>query len=256
MQVRDFKGKTVILEHQDEKRNASFWEASVQESYSWRCSSNANLKRKFLIPNNMEKKERVIVYIDGFNLYFGMTSSYADIKWLNVELLAKNLLKSSQELFGVKYFTSMVSNNPPKEQRQRAYFSALETTSVQIIYGHYKSKTKSCRRCGHIWNDNEEKMTDVNIAVEMLKDAMEDKFDMAMLISGDSDLVPPILAIHEKFPQKRVFVAFPPNRSNVSVKNIAKGSMIIGRKKLKDSQFPKQISLQTGYILNKPTEWQ
>lgn len=204
----------------------------------------------------MEKKERVKVYIDGFNLYFGMTSSFPDIKWLDVVLLANNLLKSSQELIGVIYFTSMVSNNPPKEQRQRAYISALETSSVQIIYGHYKSKTKSCKRCGHMWNGNEEKMTDVNIAIEMLKDAMEDKFDMAMLISGDSDLVPPIHAIHEKFPNKRVFVAFPPNRSNISVKSIAKGSLIIGRKKLKDSQFPDQIRLKSGFLLNKPTEWQ
>jgi uncharacterized LabA/DUF88 family protein len=204
----------------------------------------------------MEKKERVIVYIDGFNLYFGMTSSFPDIKWLDVVLLANNLLKSSQELIGVMYFTSMVSNNPPKEQRQRAYISALETSSVQIIYGHYKSKNKSCNRCGHMWNSNEEKMTDVNIAIEMLKDAMEDKFDMAMLISGDSDLVPPIHAIHEKFPNKRVFVAFPPNRSNISVKSIAKGSLIIGRKKLKDSQFPDQIRLKSGFLLNKPTEWQ
>jgi len=204
----------------------------------------------------MEKKERVIVYIDGFNLYFGMTASFPDIKWLDVELLAKNLLKPDQELMGVVYFTSMVSNNPPKEQRQRAYISALETSRVKIIFGHYKSKNKSCSRCGHTWNGNEEKMTDVNIAVEMLKDAMEDKFDMAMLISGDSDLVPPIQAIHQKFPQKRVFVAFPPNRSNISVKNVAKGSLIIGRKKLKDSQFPDQLRLKSGYLLNKPTNWQ
>lgn len=203
----------------------------------------------------MTKKERVIVYIDGFNLYFGMTESFNDIKWLNVELLAKNLLKDNQELFGVKYFTSMVSNNPPKEKRQRDYLSALQTTRVEIIYGHYKSKAKSCKKCHHTWNDNEEKMTDVNIAVEMLKDAMEDKFDMAMLISGDSDLVPPINAIHQKFFSKRVCVAFPPNRSNVSVKNVAKGSFIIGRKKLIDSQFSESIPLQNGFILEKPTEW-
>lgn len=203
----------------------------------------------------MRKKERVVVYIDGFNLYFGMTQTYKDIKWLNVELLAQNILKPHQSLVAVKYFTSFVSNNPQKEKRQREYLSAVQTTNTEIIHGHYKSKPKSCVKCKHTWNDNEEKMTDVNIAVHMLTDAMDDLYDMAMLISGDSDLVPPIIAIHAKFPTKRVMVAFPPNRHNVSVKNVSKGNMIIGRATLKKSQFPDRIHMANGYQLLKPTEW-
>ena len=42
-------------------------------------------------------------------------------------------------------------------------------------------------------------MTDVNIATQMIIDAYQDKYDTAMLISGDSDLVPPIKAINENF---------------------------------------------------------
>ena len=204
----------------------------------------------------MKKKERLIVYIDGFNLYFGMTSVYTNIKWLNVELMAQHIIKPHQTLVAVKYFTSLVSNNPPKEKRQRAYLSALKTTNTNIIYGHYKSKPMSCFSCNHTWNDNEEKMTDVNIAVQMLSDAMDDLFDMAMLISGDSDLVPAISTIHSKFPQKRVMVAFPPNRHNVSVKNVSKGNLIIGKAVLNKSQFANTIQLPNGYQLNKPIEWQ
>jgi uncharacterized LabA/DUF88 family protein len=203
----------------------------------------------------MVKKERIVVYIDGFNLYFGMTSRYPNVKWLNVEALATSLLKPDQQLVAVKYFTSMVSNNPAKEKRQRDYLEALKTTNVQIIYGHYKSKFKSCLKCGHSWADNEEKMTDVNIAVNMLTDAMQDKYDAAILISGDSDLVPPINTVHSLFPAKRVIVAFPPNRHNASVKNVAKGNFIIGRQKLLQSQFSDSIQLLSGYILSKPTEW-
>lgn len=203
----------------------------------------------------MIKKERVVVYIDGFNLYFGMTSAYPDIKWLNVELLAQNILKPNQTLIAVKYFTSLVSNNPPKEKRQRDYLCALNTTNTVIIYGHYKSKPKSCFSCHHTWNDNEEKMTDVNIAVNMLTDAMDDVYDTAILISGDSDLVPPIRTIHSKFPSKRVMVAFPPNRHNVSIKNVSKGNFIIGKPKLKQSQFQNSIMLPNGFELKKPLEW-
>ena len=99
-------------------------------------------------------------------------------------------------------------------------------------------------------------MTDVNIATHLLVDAYQDKYDMAMLISGDSDLVPPIKAVHENFPAKRVFVAFPPKRHNNTVSLVAKGSMIVGRKKLAESQFPKTIQKAAdGFILTKPNDW-
>ncbi|MGH9629467.1 MAG: NYN domain-containing protein [Bryobacteraceae bacterium] len=40
-----------------------------------------------------------------------------------------------------------------------------------------------------------EKMTDVNIAVELLQDAFQGAFDTAILISADSDLIAPIAAV-------------------------------------------------------------
>jgi len=98
-------------------------------------------------------------------------------------------------------------------------------------------------------------MTDVNIATQMMIDAYQDRYDMAMLISGDSDLVPPVKAIHELFKNKRVFVAFPPKRHNASVSLAAKGSMIIGRKKLVDSLFNEEVPKADGFILRKPKEW-
>lgn len=98
-------------------------------------------------------------------------------------------------------------------------------------------------------------MTDVNIATQMIIDAYQDRYDSAILISGDSDLVPPIRSVHENFKNKRVAVFFPPKRFNNSVAAVAKGSMIIGRKKLADSQFPSEVAKSSGYILRKPPEW-
>ena len=206
--------------------------------------------------NKIEKKERVIVYVDGFNLYFGMKEAgFEHCKWLDLHLLASNLIKPNQELIEVKYFTSRVGNNPDKQKRQSTYIDALETTNVKVLYGHYQSSSIECKRCGNNWPTYNEKMTDVNIATQMLIDAFQDRFDMAMLISGDSDLVPPIKAIHSLFAQKRVFVAFPPKRSNSSVALNAKGSIIIGRKKLIDSQFPDKLTKRGGFVLHKPANW-
>lgn len=202
-------------------------------------------------------KERVIAYIDGFNLYFGMTDKGSkDTLWLDIQSLSKSLLKPHQELVYVKYFTSRVRNNPNKQARQKTYIEAIETLSdCRIYYGHYQSNTEECYKCHHKYQSSNEKMTDVNIAVEMITDAYTDKYDTAMLISGDSDLIPPIKAIHNYFPTKRVFVAFPPNRFTISVSKEAKGSLMIGHAKLKGSQFPNSITKPDGHVLVKPTTW-
>jgi len=201
-------------------------------------------------------KERVIVYVDGFNLYFGMVEAgHTNCKWLDINKLVTNLIKPHQELVQIKYFISRVSNDPDKQIRQTKYIEALETKGVRIFYGHYQSGSVECKRCGNIWATHHEKMTDVNIATQMINDAYQDRFDMAMLISGDSDLVPPIKSIHENFTSKRVFVAFPPKRHNSSVSLVARGSLIIGRKKLLDSQLPNEVQKRDGYIIRKPTEW-
>lgn len=206
--------------------------------------------------NIKPKKERVVVYIDGFNMYFGLKDAgFENYKWLNLKSLSDNLLKPNQELIAVKYFTSRVSNNPDKQKRQSTYLEALNSVGLKIYYGNYQSNKVECRQCGNIWPVYNEKMTDVNIATQILTDAFQDKFDMAMLISGDSDLVPPIKAVHEWFPKKRVFVAFPPKRHNSSIALVAKGSMTIGRKKLADSQFEPEIKKRDGYVLKKPKEW-
>lgn len=201
-------------------------------------------------------KERVMVYVDGFNIYFGMLEAgYDTYKWLNLRTLALSLLKRNQELIGLKYFTSRVSNNPDKQKRQTSYIEALETQSVQIFYGQYQKGSVKCNKCCHTWQNYNEKMTDVNIATQMIIDAYQDNYDMAMLISGDSDLVPPIRAIHENFKHKRVFVAFPPKRYTQNIASVAKGSLIIGRKILADNQLPNEVTKRDGHILRKPSEW-
>ena len=84
-----------------------------------------------------EKNERVIVYIDGFNLYFGMREAGLDnCRWLNLEKMVSKLLQPNQTLKEIKYFTSRVSNNPDKQKRQSTYIDALESTNTKIFYGN------------------------------------------------------------------------------------------------------------------------
>lgn len=209
-----------------------------------------------MMQENNQIKERVTVYIDGFNLYFGMREANLDnCRWLDIKKLVNNLLKPHQILGDIKYYTSRVSNNPDKQKRQSTYLDALASTGVKLFYGNYQDGSIECKRCHHKWRTAKEKMTDVNIATAIIVDAFKDEYDMAMLISGDSDLTPPIREVHKNFKDKRIFIVFPPKRSNSSMSLEAKGSQIIGRKKLVDSQFDDEVISRTGYKLKIPTEW-
>ncbi len=205
---------------------------------------------------NIDKKERVIANIDGFNLYFGMVEAGFDYcKWLNLKLLVQHLLKPHQELIEVKYFTSRVSNNPDKQKRQSTYIDALESLGIKIIYGNYQDGIVKCLRCGHIWKSAKEKMTDVNIATSIIIDAYKNKYDIAMLVSGDTDLIPPIREVHSIFQHKRVLIAFPPKRHNKVLAIAAKGSFVIGRKNLVASLLEEEIISTSGYKLLIPNSW-
>lgn len=204
--------------------------------------------------------KRVIAYIDGFNLYFGLREKeWRRYYWLNIQKLAQSLLKEGQYLKTTKYFTSRVKStvgDPEKYRRQSIYLEAIGTLpDCQTYYGHYLSKIRKCRRCGHQWEICEEKMTDVNIAVELMEDALKDNFDAAFLITGDSDLSGPVRKIKELFPLKRIIVAFPPRRSSMELKKISDAYFTVGRKKIADSQFPPEVKKTDGFILKKPKKW-
>ncbi len=206
---------------------------------------------------NMGELQRVIIYIDGFNLYFGLREKgWKKFYWLNLKKLAENLLNQAQDLIEVKYFTSRVSFPPDKVKRQGTFIEAIETLpNVKIYYGNYQSNKSECKKCGYVSMIPSEKMTDVNIAVELLSDAYEDKFDTAILVSADSDLIAPIRTIQRLFKDKRIVVAFPPARHSFALKEVASASFTIGRKKLADSLFPDEVKKSNGYILKRPTRW-
>lgn len=204
-----------------------------------------------------KNQRKLIAYVDGFNLYFGLKSKgWNRFYWLNLVTLVKSCLKPDQTLVGVKYFTATVYGNAQKEKRQRTYLEALQTLpNFNIYYGHFLRTSRKCSNCGYNNYTPSEKMTDVNISVEMLTDAFQNRFDMAMLISADSDLVGPIRTITSLFPDKRVIAAFPPGRSSKAMMKVASAYFSLGRAKIAQNQFPDQIKKSDGYTLRRPKEW-
>ena len=204
--------------------------------------------------------QRVRIYVDGFNLFYGLRAKgWRRYYWLDLHRLAENLLRPGQQLDAVRYFTTRVENDPydpGKQARQNTYLEALATLpDVHIHYGYFQARPQRCRNCGAAWQVYEEKMTDVNISVELLSDAQDDAFDIAILVSGDGDLAGPLVAMKERHPRKTVIVLFPPMRRSMGLATAAAGFKSIGRDMLRDSQLPAQVTRADGFVLARPSGW-
>lgn len=199
---------------------------------------------------------RVIAYIDGLNLYFGLREKgWKRFYWLNVQKMVLGMLKPDQELVKTKYFSSVVKEPEDKRRRQQAFLEALGTLQgIEFQYGHFLSDEISCWNCGRRYQARHEKQTDVNISVAMLVDAYENRFDHALLVSADSDLVGPIRAVKAIFPEKRVTVAFPPARFSKELAKVTSYTHI-GRDVLAKSLFPDKLPKADGYVLVRPEKW-
>lgn len=169
---------------------------------------------------------RAIIYVDGFNLFYGSVKG-TPYAWLDIAQLFKRL-RGHDDIQAIYYFTARV---PGKKQRKRQeeYLKALDTLSlVTVVEGHFKNKTVKCRFPGGTFRRNapllvhtvpEEKETDVNIAVQMICDAHADNMDIAVLVSGDSDLIPVIKRIQSEFPRIKVIIYIPSPRKGVFIKS-------------------------------------
>ena len=114
--------------------------------------------------------QRVAVYVDGFNLYYGLKAKrWGRYYWLDLVRLAENLLRPGQQLAAVRYFTALVFpkfDDPDKPLRQNVYLEALATLpALRVHMGYHVAKRLRCPSCGAVWQTHEEKRTDVNVAV-------------------------------------------------------------------------------------------
>ena len=142
---------------------------------------------------------RTCVYIDGFNFYHSIHEQIKRkiVYYPSLRNLCENILKSlvdqEHSIEEIHYFTAEVSNSA-KLARQREYINALKKEDVKIHYGKFVWKEKL--------NRYTEKRTDVNLATHLLNDAWLDKYDFAVVISGDADYLEAIRLAKKGFPGK------------------------------------------------------
>ena len=206
---------------------------------------------------------RTNIYIDGLNLYYRALRG-TPCRWLDVGKLAR-LLLSQHQISRIRYLTALVSNrpgDPTQAQRQQAYLRALLTVpDLTIHYGHLLSKTKwrplaqqpdTGPRTVKIL-DTEEKGSDVNLASYLLLDGFDDEYDMAVVVSNDSDLQLPIRMVRDRL-NKQVGVFDPSRRRSFELHSAASWYRPLRQGPLKASQFPDKLSDARGSV-TRPAVW-
>lgn len=163
--------------------------------------------------------KRVTFYVDGFNFYYGIrTAKQVDKKWyksywIDLVKFFSMFLGEDQTLEKVIYFTASPLNKD-KSQHQSAFLNAnklINGDKFEVVRGKYISKEIKCPNCKYTIIRPEEKKTDVNISIRMLADSVNDGTDIIVLVSGDSDLIPPIEFIQNNIADKKVKAFFPPS---------------------------------------------
>lgn len=201
--------------------------------------------------------ERLIAYVDGFNLYHGLHQAAGTrLLWLDLVKLVEDLRPRSR-VVRVNYFTAPVLNQPKAASRQQEYQDALVARHgdrIGISHGRYQARHRTCRACGATWIQHEEKETDVNIAVSLVADAAARDMDAALLISADSDLAPAVRASKHVHPGLFIAAAFPPKRYSAELKAHMPASFSIGTSKLRAAQLPDEV-LGVARTYRRPEKW-
>ncbi len=213
---------------------------------------------------------RAIVYIDGFNFYYGSLRGEAGLRWLDLGEFARKMLPRD-EVVEIKYFTALVDkrpDNPDGCERQATYLRALKTIpnlSVYLgrfltteIYARrvYPAKVGTNRKNVKVYK-TEEKGSDVNLACELLIDGFKGNYELAVVVSNDGDLKHPVHHVRHELglpvgvlnPRQYRSRALSPNP-------LPKGSFYkpIRRGVLESSQFPVQIQDAQG-TFERPENW-
>ncbi len=228
---------------------------------------------------------RAIFYIDGFNFYYLRTKHQPHFKWHNLKALADNIVPEGTTVEKVKYYTAPVSGKLDSDapRRQMCLLSALRTVdAIEIFNGRFLSQEKwsglikpaRAKPNGYVWTQpepdvvmvrkTEEKGSDVNLASHLVRDAFTDAFDIAYVLTNDTDLVEPMRIVKEEVGKKICIVA--PNRPgrhsprNIpipapSLMAVANFPHYIDDVELEASQFPKTVLRLGKKPISRPETW-
>lgn len=206
---------------------------------------------------------KVFVYVDGFNLYYRALKN-TQYKWLNLDTVSQRLVKSADTIEKVRYFTARVSaraGDPDAPRRQQIYLNALGTLpNITFHYGRFLPKKKwrplvsDPTKYVEI-HDTEEKGSDVNLAVHLLHDGWLGNYEMALILSQDTDLIEPLRLVRDELKKTVGLIWLGGKRPNAEMATVASFVRHLSSADLAAAQFPDSFHRAKGKVIAKPSGW-
>ena len=206
---------------------------------------------------------RTNVYVDGFNLYYGAVKG-TPYKWLDIRKCCE-LAFPRNVIHEVHYCTARSSRICPGTRTeapgQQTFIRALEATGVEVHYGSFLSSVvrmplahpppQGPRMVEVI--RTEEKGSDVALGALLVAHGYQGRYEAAIVISNDSDLVLPIRIVREEL-SLPVGLLNPHRRFSVELSKVASFKKQVRKGVLAAAQLPERITDARGTI-TKPNAW-
>lgn len=222
---------------------------------------------------------KTFVYVDGFNLYYrALKRTKKDPrpgrKWLDLYKFVHSAMPAGTDIQQIKYYTADISAvpDPDAPKRQQEYFKALETIACLKIYkGQFlvskpmmyldRSLTFSPKatvpqvpppRFAKVVK-TEEKGTDVNLGVHLVRDAFIGAFEQAVVISNDTDLAEAIRIVTAEVGLPVYLVAGASRQSATLIQHAT--GIKYAERHIRRCQFSSTITTSRGETITKPSGW-
>lgn len=179
---------------------------------------------------------RAEIFVDGTNFDIAaqqLMSASVDMPKFARELVRK--LSTQHLLVKLHYCTAPAADpSPPKARFEQAYFDRLrEAHSVDLVLGRHEFSGEYDRQGRKRYT---EKHTDVNVAMLMMEGACDDRYDTAVIISGDTDMVPVMKRVRER--GKRVaWCHFPGQRTLADLRQVSDEQFELTEKLLRTMKY-------------------
>ena len=173
-----------------------------------------------------DKTDRVMVFIDGSNLYHSLKGFFKRTD-IDIGKLARKLL-DKRRLVRLYYYNAKVGlkEEPERYRNQQAFFASVNA----IPY----SELRLGRLVYHNWPNSPpyEKGVDIQLATDMITHSFKNNYDVAVLVAGDNDFVGAIQSVKDN--GKNVEVAlFGKERTSYRLRMVADRVITINSKFLK-----------------------
>jgi uncharacterized LabA/DUF88 family protein len=173
------------------------------------------------------------IFVDGSN--FHINQRHAGISHrIDLNRLARRLTTGCR-LVKLHYYTSPLPDPSSSGYRaQQRFFAQIERSSrIELVLGRHEPRIDpETGRRYHV-----EKETDVNLAVDMVVGAYQDRYDAAILVAGDSDYVRAVTALREKG-KELVWCPLPQQRRIDQLARLADRTIELNEKFLRTCSLP------------------